>query len=94
MFINKGMDKEDVIYTCGGLLLSHKKIEITSFALSSKYIPFDSLRNIDYFIETCTHLICPFDLRTRIILANSLPAPHFFIIIFYFNNSAFVYFHH
>ena len=32
VFINRQMDKEDVVYICTGILLSHKKNEIMPFA--------------------------------------------------------------
>ena len=32
MPINRGMDKEDVVHTCNGIILSHKKDEIMPFA--------------------------------------------------------------
>ena len=32
MSINRGMDKEDVVYIYNGILLSHKKNEIVPFA--------------------------------------------------------------
>ena len=32
MFIGRGMDEEDVVYTYNGILLSHKKDEILPFA--------------------------------------------------------------
>ena len=32
MSINRGMDKEDVLYTYNGMLLSHKKNKIMTFA--------------------------------------------------------------
>ena len=32
MSINRGVDKEDVVYIYNGILLSHKKNEITPFA--------------------------------------------------------------
>ena len=32
MSINRGLDKEDVVHICNGILLSHEKNEIMSFA--------------------------------------------------------------
>ena len=32
MFINRGMDKEDMVHVYNGILLSHKKNEIMPFA--------------------------------------------------------------
>ena len=34
MSINRGMDKEDVVHICNGILLSHKKNEIMPFAVT------------------------------------------------------------
>ena len=32
MSINRGMDKEDVVYICNGILLRHKKNKVTPFS--------------------------------------------------------------
>lgn len=43
MSTNRGMDKEDVVHTCNGILLSYKKNQIMPFA--AIIMPFDGLRD-------------------------------------------------
>ena len=38
MSINRGMDEEDVVHVCNGILRSHKKNKITPFAATWKQL--------------------------------------------------------
>ena len=61
MSINRGMDKEDVVYIYNGILLTHKKNEIMLFAatwMDLKSVIWSKVSQTEKKIYHMTSLIC------------------------------------